>query len=241
MNEDLLRSCIDVTQILIRRPIIKFFWSNCAEVNSQSAPPLSFETICAKLQKNLYSSYSEWIDDVHRLFNFYINGQNQIYQCSAKQLKLEFDDLTSKFVSNVKIRLDKLKQIHKELSDLSAIYESEVGQISEELQPAAEIFTISSDSITDPIKVIKRNISLFKSPDMILRMAAILYKLQPETVIVNGEQIRFEFALMKPDTVNDLLRYTLSLVKAIASGKLDPYSYTGNSKTIDSYSASKQD
>ena len=240
MNEYLLKSCIEVTQTIIRRPIIKLFWLNCGEENSESLPPFSFETICKKLEKNLYPSYNEWVSDVHSLFDFHItNNQNQVFKYSAKQLKLEFDELTSKFASNISIRLDKLKKIHSELNDLADAYESEITKIQKDIQPAAEIFKKSIDSIKDPIKIIKRNITLFKSPEMILRIAAILYKLQPEAIVVNGEQIRIEFALMNSETINKLLRYTLILLEAIASGKIDPYSYTEDSKIVVEYSFPK--
>ena len=157
MNEYLLKSCIDVTEIIKRRPIINFFWSNSDEANSESLPPFSFETICKKLEKNLYPSYNDWISDVHRLFDFHItNNRNQVYQFSAKQLKFEFDELTSKFASNISVRLDKLKKIYSDLNDLAESYESDLYQIQEDIQPAAEIFKVSIDSIEEPIKMIKR-------------------------------------------------------------------------------------
>lgn len=240
MNEYLLKSCIDVTNILTRRPIIKFFWSNCDDANLASLPPYSFETICKKLEKNLYPSYDDWISDVHKLFDFHItNNRNQVYQFSAKQLKYEFDELTSKFASNISVRLDKLKKIYSDLSELAETYESEFNNIIEDIHPAAEIFKVSAESIEDPIKIIKRNISLFKSPELVLRITAILYKLQPETIVVNGEQIRIEFALMNPDTISKLLHYTLILLEEIASGRLNPYHYSDNSKLIGDYSFAK--
>ena len=227
--------------MLIRRPIINLFWSNCFGEATQSLPPTSFETICTKLEKNLYSSYEEWISEVHRLFDFYINNNsNQVIHYSAKQLKSEFDELTSKFASNTSIRLDKLKQIQTELNDLISKYANEMNQMKEDIHPAAEIFNMPLNSIEDPIKVIKRNISLFKSPEMILRITAILYKIQPETIVINGEQIRIEFALMRPETINDLLKYTIFLLRLIASGNLDPYSCNENTKMIDSYLIPKQ-
>ena len=235
MNKELLQSCKDVMQTLSRRPIIHFFWNTNVTPNPTGSSPTSIELISLKLEKNTYSSYNEWVLDVRNLFDFYINNsQSQIYIFSAKQLRMEFDQLISTFASNKSNRLNKLNKLYKDLLDLAETYEAEFQEVQEDLQPAAELFKLDISSITDPIKIIQRNCAMFKSSEVILRVAAILYKLQPEAIIVNSQQIRFEFGLMTPDTCQEMLKYTMFLLKSIAIGKIDPSSNSQES-ILDSY------
>ena len=126
-------------------------------------------------------------------------------------------------ILNPSVKMNKINYVYEKLKKYAMKLESSFHDEKDDLNPAAEMFKMNDDDSMDKVKMIKRNILMFNSPEITMRISSLLYRIQPEAIVISDEQFSIHFCLMKGETIDALLKYSTSLIRDVAAGKIDPY------------------
>jgi hypothetical protein len=222
MNAREKELCRAVLGNVLRRPVAKLFWSlsNHPIVHTKSMIPLSFSYIVAKLNRNLYHGVQEWIDETDTLLDAFISPEcRTIQSISAAALKAEFHSLLDSAIPGQFLAVFRLKKVQSAIQTFaqpSRIRPAVVAQ-----RPAAEFFSLAETTLN--LSRLQRDIQIFKSLEVTFRIAAFLSATQPETVLLNGREVSFEFPLMTLETATKLRHFIDQLFLKIVAGEIDPF------------------
>jgi hypothetical protein len=222
MNAREKELCRAVLGNILRRPIAKLFWSlsNHPIVHSKSLIPLSFSYIVAKLNRNLYHGVQEWIDEIDTLLGSFISPECRSIQCvSAEALKTEFHSLLDSAIPGHFLSVFCLEKVQSTVQAFAEPRRERPAVLAR--APAAELFRLKEATLN--FRRLQRDIQMLKSPEVAFRIAAFLSATQPETVLLNGREVSFEFPLMTLETATKLREFVDQLFLKFVTGEIDPF------------------
>ena len=225
MNQLQIDICQRILTKLNERPIYKMF------VGSPEFPcdpplihPTNFNNIQAKLQRSLYQSCELFIEEVERFLQSFIDNRdsNPLKAAAAKQLLMDFHEELEKsdpLKKGLSLRLNLL------ISDLKDYFQNislstNINIEEKEGEPCSVVFKTPPQDMST--KQLIREIKFLRSPDLLIRVAAFVYKKQPEAIQL-GNELSIQFQFMKEETLNDLKLFVRSLIYQSAKGLLDPF------------------
>lgn len=223
MNISQYEVCTNIMNNLSRRPIYSLFY----DLKNDSSPlvlgyPVNLKKIYLKLQRNLYSDCNSWINEVTELFNYFINNYKDepLISASAQQLLKDFNEELEKTPPNKDGFALRLSVLSSDILEIAKIYETEHVFKKTDKQPHCYILNKDIKNITT--KDLIRQIKALHSTDLILRVAAFLYKLQPECVNLDYD-VSIEFEQMSEETLSKLKLFVRSLLIKAAQGQVCPF------------------
>ena len=225
MNQLQIDICQRILTKLSQRPIYKMF------IGSPEFPcdpplihPTNFSSIQAKLQRALYQSCESFIDEIEIFLKSFIENHysNPLKAAAAKQL---LNDFHEELEANDPLRKGlspRLNILSTDLKDyLNNVSHLPINQnIERDGNPCSIIFKTPPTEMTT--KQLIREIKFLRSPDLLIRIAAFVYKKQPEAIQL-GNELSLQFQFMNEETLNDLKIFVRSLIYQSAKGKLDPF------------------
>lgn len=221
MNEDQYNICVNIMEAILRRPIASLFRKSDILLSDRNIPvPLCFDTITDKLNKKMYAIVNDWIREMRTLFESVLAGtekKNPIY-IAALQLQTEFDEHLARMNPMDDLRIIRtrftIQQIQEYSSKLPLIKDNAVT----EKEPGAELF--KRKETTRNNKRLSRDIRLFCSQEIVFRVSAFIYKIQPEVITID-ENLTINFNLMSDHTYNQVRPYVTQILQDAAVGKID--------------------
>ena len=204
---------VDVMRKIIRRPIARLFSTN-------DVTGVTLNDIAERLDRGLFPSFDAWKSQVESLFDQYAKHKTDSVSVSAQQLKSEFESELEKLLPQknahcyemTKLR-EQLGMIAKELDPPLAVTDAE---------PASVAFQAQDAGCVD-LRRLKRDIEMFHSPEIILRVASFLVAKQPDAVVIGDGKLVFDFAMMREAVVGELRAFVTGLLRKVARGELDPF------------------
>lgn len=177
--------------------------------------PISLYDIQTRLENHTYTSTLPFIQDFRTLFYHHINrySKDSIEYLIIKRIQEIFEGLIKNgtfFTNNGTLVLIKAE---KQLSNIHQVIKSrallEISQVSDDKNPASVVFQ-EAEEIT-PEKL-TRYIELLIDTKSILKVAKYIYNLQKECIIIDDEQLTFNFSLMNPDSIRSVYDFVLQLL-----------------------------
>ncbi|OHT05371.1 hypothetical protein TRFO_05954 [Tritrichomonas foetus] len=230
MNLEFQTSCKEIMKQIIRRPISTRFWEEYPTAKSSQIPiPYPLKTISQKLDDNLYPTIEEWANDVRDLFQFHISRDlSPLDVHCATELLLEFDELFSKYISNISANLDKMRFSLDNVEDFWMKknmwkFNTRHDKAAEKLPVGAAIFNMPNKCTKDPCKIIQRTLQMFESPEVFMMLGAKLDELHSDAIIENTKATWLCYSLIPDEDKEKLAEFSLELLKAMAQGIYDPY------------------
>lgn len=225
MNQVQIDICHRILKRLGDRPIYKIFIGNTEfPCMAPMQHPTNFLNIQTKMQRGLYQSCEIFIDEVKRFLQSFIDHreENPLKAAAAQQLLSDFEAELEKndpLKRGLSLRMSLLTS---EFNDYIKVNRNiMITDVTErEGEPCATIFKTNPEDIST--KQLLREIKFLRSPDLLIRVAAFIYKMQPEAIQL-GNELSIEFQFMKPETLIALKKFVRGLLSQAAKGKIDPF------------------
>ena len=212
MNKATTKTCEKILKSLLDVPISSVLWEYRPELLGDSERlPFYLENVALKLNKNLYTSPDQFIDDVRYIFEKARTERKKktIYHISSKILEEEFKRL----LDENSFEGSQLVQKEKEIDDLFDLCNKNLTQktqkitLNEEVEAAANFLRRDPDTFS--ADDLSHLISVLQSPDVVVAVAAELKKLQPECISLDENDLVFHFCLMNEETIHALSRIAI--------------------------------
>ncbi|KAH0791532.1 hypothetical protein GPJ56_004519 [Histomonas meleagridis] len=149
---------------------------------------------------------------------------------AAQQLSIQFENEILKFTPTFPPSVIKFQRIVGELDEyLKKACPDFPEHVPLESKPAAEVFKNSSYSI-DNVQKLSNDIRILKAQPLILRVAAFVYSIQPEAVIVDSG-ISIILTSLNEENLVRLRSFVDDLMYKAATGVIRPYVRTPGMKS----------
>ena len=235
MNQIQIDICQRVLSKLNDRPVYKLFLGTTDfPCIAPMDHPTNFLNIQTKMQRGLYESTEIFIDEVKRFLQSFIDhkDQNPLKAAAAQQLLIDFQnelERSNPLKKGLSLRLNLLTADFYDY--IKTLPNTDILPLNERQgQPNSLVFRTPPEEITT--KQLIREIKFLRSPDLLVRVAAFIYKQQPEALQL-GNELSIKFQFMKPETLSSLKLFVRSLLYQAAKGKLDPFKASiGTSKPV---------
>lgn len=222
MNQVQLDLCQKILNKLKNRPISQLFFGTIEHpCEPKMEHPTNFRFIEEKLQRALYPDCNAFIDEIRAFLKSYTDDKqgDPLMVSAAQQMQIDFErELES--VNPLKKGLSlRLGIVASEFNDFIKYTKKSQTYTKREGQPAASIFLTQPENIS--VKELIREIKFLRSPDLLLRVTAFIFKRQPECIVL-GQEITIEFQVMKAEVLAELKKFVRSLIYKAAAGELNP-------------------
>lgn len=205
MNEQQLLSCKKIFKEVTRRPISRLFWDDPSEItNKKIARPISLRFIYEKLERQLYKSPSDFVTDMHQLF---LNGdcysrENSLKPAAINLLIEDFEKALALYSpSSLSLNI-KLCNALNEVSDITTSpVEENIGRLNYKASPACHYlnhYDSNPENVT--ISELRHQLSLIKSPNLLLPVIQYIHKLQPDAVVI-GQGISIVYTAISKENL----------------------------------------
>lgn len=203
---------VDVMRRIIRRPIARIFSTN--EVRG-----LNLNDIAERLDRGLFPSFDAWRSQVLSLFDD-AQGKSDSVKATARQLRAEFEAELEHLMPGGNMNCYEVTKLQEQLAFISKELDPPLAKVDGE--PAAVLFSMGNSERVD-LRRLKRDIEMFHSPEIVLRVASFLLGKQPEAVVIGDGKMQFDFAMVREDVVAELRTFVTETLKAVARGEIDPF------------------
>ncbi|OHT08151.1 hypothetical protein TRFO_23435 [Tritrichomonas foetus] len=222
MNQNEIAVCSKIFQTIVNNPLSRLFWSYQSDVvNTNILHPVSLEYISTRLSKQKYARAADFIYDLQLCLT---NGKNgatpgTVRYAAAQELLLIFENLISSLQPLAHPNLLPLHFITAEFEEQKALPEYHFPE-TENKEPQSELFKLKSDP--NDLASLLRDIKLLTSPDLTIKLAVLVKKLQPEALVMT-DALSFNVGIMTEETRVAVRKYVTDLLRDAASGKIDPF------------------
>jgi hypothetical protein len=222
MNREQVEICLKIVNILLRRPIAKFFWlAPPGDLLLGRRVPMSFQLILERLQRGLYRDAGEWIADMNLLFSIpQKKAKNSLRAAAAHQLFGEYEALLTTLSPSLSPHTIKLQLVQWQFDNLMRHATIAPTTATRDSPPGAEVF--KDPPIGDDPLIIANHIRNLFSPNLLLRVAAFLYATQPDALVFGEGELHIQFALITAENRTRLRDYIADLMQSGATGAIQP-------------------
>lgn len=225
MDVEQARACDMIFRKLMQRPISKMFWSVDSDVYlTKEHQPITFEIIQKRFQNGQYKDSFQWEKDIRLLLsnNILFGGRFPLRVAAARQLTKDFESLLQEVSPSMSPGTIKLQFIEKELDDFFENYLSEIPSPEPvNLPPANHV--ICNALLDEPNPQLTINlIKHLNSPAMLLRIAAFVYKIKPEALIMENELIIL-FSIFTEEEIIRLQHFLNRILIEASCSKINPF------------------
>lgn len=226
MNQEQKDLCQLILDTLRKRPVFQIFWSYDSHSQAPNYKiPVTFKIISEKLACGLYPSPLDFVSDCRTLFaQISHEDSNSVRFGAARFLQHEFETLVSELspIDGHSARM--LQNFMHKLTDFISRVKPAVRTlipVKQEIQPAAERLR-NPDDEDATAESVSEDIKSITSPSLLVNILAFIYKLQPEAIHMDEEEIKISFMLIGPESLSKIKQYLNSLFEKAARGEIDP-------------------
>ena len=217
--------CWKIIKQLKEIPVWRIFSDDhLNEIPKSISKPITFELIESRLQHHLYKSSDAWVAEMRRFFMNEIENstQNKLRKSAATLLSQRFEEIMqtiapglSPHILSVQVKEQELQELLDQMASEIPLSQPKIGQ------PNATIFNnLNDNEEVTPERIIYKT-QLLKFPELVLKVIAYVYKLQPEC-IAYGQTLAINFSLFKEENLQLINKYINKLLQDAASGKINP-------------------
>ena len=231
MNEQQAISCQHIFEAVARRPVARLFWDVTAEVSDDTiTKPLSLSYIKEKLDRAMYPSPAIFINDMRQVF---INGDtydkdDSLRPHAVAQLMQDFEKAVIRYAPtsssleiNLQISIDDIQRIlHKNF--FSPKDSKFVAHSSKNGKKAFSRYFHSFSKAPDTVtrEDLSYEMSLLKSPILLVKIITFIHSLQPEVVhLRNG--ISILTSLISDENLIKIHEYIYKTLHDAAIGEIE--------------------
>ena len=213
-----------IFEAVTRRPIAKLFWDSSADLNNKDiSRPISLSYISEKLDRQIYKTPADFVNDMRQLF---LNGdcydrEDSLRPAAIGLLINDFENALaiyspSSLSLNIKLRvtLDELENV------VESPVEETTGRVTYKSEPASYFLThynIDPENVT--IADLKHEISLLKTPKLILKVIHYIHKLQPDALL-SGQGVSILYSRLTKENLSLIQTYIKKIMTDAAIGRI---------------------
>ena len=217
--------CWKIIKELKEIPVWRLFSDeHLNEIPKSVSKPITFELIESRLQHHVYKSSDAWVAEMRRFFMNEIenSSQNKLRKCAATLLSQRFEEIMQTVAPGLSPHILVVQIKEYELREILDQMASEIPSNQEKIaHPNAAIFNqLNDEEEVTPERIIYKT-QLLKFPELVLKVIAYVYKLQPET-IAYGQTLAINFSLFSDENLHKMNKYINKLKNDAASGKTNP-------------------
>lgn len=221
MNSDQIKLCQTIMQKISRRPVAKMFLT-ISPLESKSKQ-ISLQSIAERLQQNKYQNADEWIYEMRRLFSVEIKQPtNSLRSSAARLLMNDFEEEMKILSPMLSPHLFQFQMAEEHLQNFINSYHPYINKTppKTEKEPAAEIFKEDFNDIDYTARNLFSDIQLIREPQIILRVAAFIYKIHPSAISI-GKQLTMMFSVLSKDELWRVGKFVRQLMLDSSVGKIN--------------------
>ena len=221
MIEEQRQACAEILRKLMDVPCARLFWNSDRDIVSDKVlSPISFDVISTKLSRGVYSSTQVFISNVRLLLSNFMASETGFRLAAARYLYDYFEKLISDgspSINPCSLGLLRLEKKMGELSELVAETPRRTEKITGPKNVGAEVLRHPTDQYS--IQVLKNDMKLLGSPELLFKAAVFIIDRQPECVVLDSS-LHFKFGLMSTMTRKELHAYAQRLMEEAAKGQI---------------------
>ena len=183
MNSDQINLCQIIMEKITRRPVSKMFWT--VSPLEKKSKQISLQSISERLQENKYKNADEWVYEMRKLFSVEIkNPTNSLRSAAARLLMDDFEEEMKTLSPMLSPHLFQFQIAEEHLINFINSFHPYINKTNIEVEsdPAAEIFKEDLNDNDYTAQHLLFDIQLLKAPQIILRIAAFIYKVHPAAI-----------------------------------------------------------
>jgi hypothetical protein len=212
--------CSELLDHILDIPCATLFWDSERDLTDDSiASPISLQFISQKLSKGVYTSTSDFLTDLRRLFHNSMSTEKGLRLEAARYLWNRFEEMVEDQSPSMHPNAIVVSELAKHLEDIAkdTFPINRRRALGNDVRAGAEVFKNSTDDYS--VQALRECIGLLESADLICRVAVFLINRQPETVLMDVS-LSLDFSLMTEQTRKDLRLYIQKLLEDAAVGRI---------------------
>ncbi|EAX92553.1 hypothetical protein TVAG_361940 [Trichomonas vaginalis G3] len=220
MNEKNLKICEDILRDFLRLPASKLIWDNKVNCFGETLDiRTTLSDISLKVQRNEYTSVSEFMEETTEVITTARSKKNKVPIVVAlcddmikelNKIYVYYADITAKR----KEHEEKIRSLYEEWYK----HKSPESEGDQSVKPQKVTFgshMLNKDPATFTAHDFTVLINIIKVPDIITRIAAFIYFIQPEAISLT-DSISIHTSLLKEENIPKIAEYAQVLLKEAA-------------------------
>lgn len=229
MNSDQIKLCQKIMSKIKNRPVSRMFYKIFPlDVKEKQ---ISIQIIDDRLQENKYQNADEWIYEMRNLFSAEIkHPSNSLRSAAARLLMDDFEKEMKTLSPMLSPHLFQLQNAEEHLINFIDSFHPHIpiNNSETEKEPAAEIFKEDFNDVDYSAKQLSSDIQLLRSPQVILKIAAYIYKIHPSAISF-GKRLTMMLSLLSQEEICKVGIFIHQLMHDCAVGKINVLSQTPGS------------
>ena len=229
MNDDQIKLCQTIMEKIYARPVSRMFYTiSPLEIKEKQ---ISLKSIGERLRENKYQNADEWIYEMRKLFSAEIkHPSNPLRAAAARLLMEDFEKEMRTLSPMLSPHLFQFQIAEEHLINFINSYHPYISINMPEIEkkPAAEIFQEDFNDVDYSTQQLLSDIQLLRAPQIILRIAAFIYKVHPNAICF-GKRLTMMLSLLTPEEVSRIGKFVRQLMVDCTVGKMNVLSQTPGS------------